>query len=81
MSNTIDWGKGAQNNTIDWGQGVVTNSIYWGMYYDTSWSGETNIIGSIVPSLVVEFVTRVQNDEGVVEATLCLQSTLNTFEI
>lgn len=40
-----DWGKGAQNNTIGWGQSS-TNSIGYGSIYETSYAGDTALIGT-----------------------------------
>jgi hypothetical protein len=42
-----DWGQGAKNNDIGWGQGAVNNDIGWGAVHANSWSGDTNIVGTI----------------------------------
>jgi hypothetical protein len=63
MSN---WGQGAVNNNIGWGQGAI-NNICWGDVYSTSWSGDTNIIGSPIPAIILTFQERVIADGGIYE--------------
>jgi len=41
MSNTIGWGKAAENNTIGYGDGKDNSTNGWGSAYENSWSGET----------------------------------------
>jgi len=43
-NNTIGWGQGATNNNIGWGRGS-SNDIGWGSVYDSSYVGDTDIIG------------------------------------
>lgn len=74
-----DWGQGASNNDIDWGQGAVNNDISWGSVYAYSYSGNTNIIGSLVFSIVNGFQIRVLADGGTFEAESCLVTFLNTI--
>lgn len=79
MANNIGWGQGAVNNLIGWGQGAISNLIGWGSIYILSWSGETDIIGSPVPSLVSAFNTRVIANSGTIEAEACLTTTLTNL--
>jgi len=74
-----DWGQGANNNEIGWGQGAVNNIIGWGSIYSESYSGETDIIGSIVPQIILNFKTRVLADSGIFEAESCLSTTLTNL--
>jgi hypothetical protein len=67
-----DWGKGASNNDIGWGQGAVNNDIGWGSIHELSWAGDTNIVGSPIPSIINAFKTRVLADGGTFEAESCL---------
>ena len=43
-NNTIGWGQGATNNNIGWGRGS-SNDIGWGSVYDSSYVGDTDIVG------------------------------------
>lgn len=43
-NNTIGWGQGATNNDIGWGRGS-SNDIGWGSVYDSSYVGDTDIVG------------------------------------
>lgn len=79
MANNIGWGQGAVNNAIGWGQGAVNNLIGWGSVYFKSYSGETDIIGSPVPSLITNFKTRILADLGTFEAESCLNTTLTNL--
>ena len=79
MANNIGWGQGAVNNAIGWGQGAINNLIGWGSIYLKSYSGETDIIGSPVPSLIVNFKSIVSIDAGVFEAESCLNATLTNL--
>ena len=81
MANSIGWGQGAVNNTIGWGQGAINNLIGWGLIYLKSFSGETDIIGSPVPTLIINFKTRVLADLGTFEAESCLNTTLTNLNI
>ena len=76
MANNINWGQGTSNNLIDWGQGAINNAISWGISYFTSWSGETDIIGSAAVILAKSFEVRVLADGGTIEAIACLTTTL-----
>lgn len=71
-----DWGQGASNNNIGWGQGAINNTISWGSVYADSYSGDTDIIGSPVPSIVNAFQIRVLADGGTFEASACLTDSL-----
>ena len=71
-----DWGKGTSNNDIGWGQGAINNLISWGISYYNSWSGDTDIIGSRIPSIVNTFKERVLADGGTFEASACLTDSL-----
>jgi hypothetical protein len=71
MANSIDWGQGVNNNDIGWGQGAVNNDISWGSIYNNSYSGETQIFGNIIKS-VVDFISRIATDSGIFEAKQCL---------
>jgi hypothetical protein len=51
MSN---WGEGAVNNDIGWGQGQINNDIDWGSIYSFSYFGQTNIIGTVVFTIVFD---------------------------
>lgn len=79
MANNIGWGQGAVNNAIGWGQGAINNLIGWGSVYFKSYSGETDIIGSPVPSLITNFKTRILADLGTFEAESCLNTTLTNL--
>jgi len=79
MANSIGWGQGAVNNLIGWGQGAINNLIGWGSVYANSWSGETDILGSIAVILTNNFKTRVSDDSGVFEAELCLNTILTNL--
>ena len=79
MANNIGWGQGAVNNAIGWGQGAINNLIGWGSVYFNSYSGETDIIGSPVPSLIINFKSRVSTDLGLFEAESCLNTTLTNL--
>jgi hypothetical protein len=76
MANNIGWGQGAVNNAIGWGQGAINNIIGWGSIYLLSWSGESDIIGSPVPSLIVNFKNIVATDLGTFEAESCMNTIL-----
>ena len=76
MANSIDWGQGAINNNIGWSQGAINNSIYWGSVYSASYSGETNILGSL---LIYSFQQRVIEDGGEFEAGSCLNNTVTNL--
>jgi len=43
-NNTIGWGQGTTNNDIGWGRGS-SNDIGWGSVYDSSYVGDTDIVG------------------------------------
>jgi len=79
MANSIDWGQGAVNNAIGWGQGAINNIIGWGSVHLLSWSGETDIVGSPVPNLIVNFKSIVIADSGLFEAESCLNTTLTNL--
>lgn len=79
MANNIGWGQGAVNNAIGWGQGAVNNIIGWGSIYYSSFSGETDIIGSPIPLIITNFKTRVLADLGTFEAETCLNTTLTNL--
>jgi len=79
MANNIGWGQGAVNNAIGWGQGAINNLIGWGSIYLLSYYAETDIVGSPVPSLIVNFKSRVSTDSGVFEAESCLNTTLTNL--
>lgn len=79
MANNIGWGQGTSNNNIGWGQGAINNIISWGKVYFTSYSGETNIIGSPVPSIIDSFKLRVSANSGIFEAESCLNATLTNL--
>jgi hypothetical protein len=79
MANNIGWGQGAVNNAIGWGQGAINNLIGWGSIYLLSWAGETDIVGSPVPSIITTFKTRIQTDLGTFEAESCLNTTLTNL--
>lgn len=70
MSNSIDWGQGANQNNIGWGQAAI-NTINWGYSQLISWSGLTDIIGISV-KLANDFEDRIIADGGVFEAKECL---------
>lgn len=80
MSNTIDWGQGANDNTIGWGQGAFNNAIGWGNVHAASWSGETELTGN-EGGLAYNFSIRVSDDSGTYEANSCLIQQLNSLEI
>jgi hypothetical protein len=61
MANDIDWGQGAANNSIGWGQGKTNNTIGWGEIYDSSASGETNIIGAETPFTIDTILFKVDS--------------------
>jgi hypothetical protein len=48
MSNSIGWGKGADNNEIGWGQGAYNNTISWGIIdvFNIDGTGPFAITGS-----------------------------------
>jgi hypothetical protein len=79
MANSIGWGQGSSNNSIGWGQGDVNNNIAWGIVYETSYSGETDIMGgqAYLVTFVNNFQTRVTNDSGTFEAYSCLYNSFN----
>ena len=70
MSNSINWGQGANQNSIGWGQAAL-NTINWGYSQFISWSGLTDITGISV-KLANDFEDRVLADGGVFEAKECL---------
>ena len=70
MSNSIDWGQGANQNSIGWGQSAL-NTINWGYSQFISWSGLTDITGISV-KLANDFEDRIIADGGVFEAKECL---------
>ena len=45
MANTIEWGQGAVNNNNDWGKAKANSTNGFGAVYDSSLSGDTNIVG------------------------------------
>jgi len=45
MANTIEWGQGAVNNNNDWGKAKANSTNGFGAVYDSSPSGDTNIVG------------------------------------
>ena len=73
-----DWGKGVNLNTIGWGQGAINNTIGWGSIYGDSWSGETEILGNEIES-VVDFISRITADSGIFEAKQCLINTIQNI--
>ena len=73
-----EWGQGAVNNNIGWGQGAI-NNIGWGSIYSVSWNGETSIIGSPVPALVLAFEQRVLADGGIYENGTALSNILTNL--
>ena len=79
MANSNGWGDGTANNTIGWGQGAVNNLISWGYSHFVSWAGLTDIVGSLVPSILTNFSSRVSVDSGVFEASACLEAQLNAL--
>lgn len=79
MANNIGWGQGAVNNAIGWGKGAINNLIGWGSIYLLSYSGETDIIGSPVPTLIANFKIRISTDLGVFEAENCLNALLTNL--
>lgn len=79
MANSIGWGQGAVNNAIGWGQGAINNLIAWGAVYFVSWAGETDIIGSPIPSTIINFKSRVATDVGLFEAEGCLNTLLTNL--
>jgi hypothetical protein len=79
MANDIGWGQGVVNNNIGWGQGACNNIINWGSIYLKSYSGETDIFGSIAPNLIINFKTSILNDSGTFEAESCLNTTLTNL--
>lgn len=79
MANNIGWGQGAVNNAIGWGQGAINNLIGWGSIYLLSYYAETDIVGSPVPSLIVNFKSRVSTDLGFFESESCLNTTLTNL--
>lgn len=44
--NTINWGQGAINNEIGWGKGKANATNDWGKIYDTTATGDTDILGA-----------------------------------
>lgn len=80
MSNSIDWGQGANDNTIGWGQGAFNNSIGWGSSHYVSYAGETEIVGN-EGGLAYDFSVRISADSGVFEANSCLLTSLNNLDI
>ncbi len=79
MANNIGWGQGAVNNVIGWGQGAINNLIGWGSIYINSYYNETDIVGSPVPTIIINFKTRVLADSGLFEAETCLNTTLTNL--
>ena len=79
MPNNIGWGQGAVNNAIGWGQGAINYIINWGSIYFSSYAGETDIIGSPVPGIILNFKTRVATDGGSFEAEDCLNTLLTNL--
>lgn len=75
MGNSVGWGQGAVNNAISWGQGAINNIVGWGSIYNKTFVGETDIIGSPIPNLILNFKTIVLADGGIFEA----ESSLNTI--
>jgi len=49
--NTIEWGQGAVNNTNDWGKAKANSTNNFGAVYDSSPSGDTNIVGGTTLSI------------------------------
>ena len=76
-----DWGQGANNNNIGWGQGAFNNSIDWGLSHkeENSWSGETDLYGSVFNPITVAYSERVLADGGIIEALACVDAVVNTF--
>lgn len=56
---TNGWGKGSVNNTNGWGAGAFNNTISWGDSHFKSWSGNTDIDGSIY-----EIIYRITEDDN-----------------
>ena len=79
MANDIGWGQGTSNNDVGWGQGAINNIISWGVSYYTSWTGETDILGSPIPNIINTFKARVIVDGGAFEADSCLNTTLTNL--
>jgi len=49
--NTINWGQGTVNSTNDWGGAKANSANSFGAVYDSSPSGDTDIVGStIIPN-------------------------------
>jgi len=44
--NTINWGQAVINNDIDWGKAKTNSTNNFGVVYDSSPSGDTDIVGS-----------------------------------
>lgn len=79
MANNIGWGQGAINNSIGWGQGAINNNISWGASQSVSESGETNIVGLSISSMVANFQARVIADSGTFEGSDCMVTLLNSI--
>lgn len=79
MANSNGWGDGAVNNLIGWGQGAINNAIGWGSVYANSFSGKTDILGSLAVILTNAFKIRVTSDSGIFEAESCLNTILTNL--
>ena len=49
--NTINWGQASVNNTNDWGGAKTNSANSFGAVYDSSPSGDTNIVGGTALSI------------------------------
>jgi hypothetical protein len=78
MANTIDWGQAVNNNDIGWGQSAINNTIGLASIYGDSWSGETEMLGNEIES-VVDFISRIAADKGIFEAKKCLIDNLENI--
>ena len=79
MSNSINWGQGANDNGIGWGQGAFNNSIGWGYSHYISYSGETELAGN-EGGLRYNFSQRISTDSGIFETNTCSIISLNNLD-
>ena len=49
--NNIEWGQGGVNNSNDWGKAKANSTNNFGAVYDSSPSGDTNIVGGTTLSI------------------------------
>lgn len=74
-NNTIGWGQGATNNDIGWGRGS-SNDIGWGSVYDSSYVGDTDIVGGDT-----RFIIRIDTTQAGSAADTFVLPWIGTYDV